>query len=206
MSSPAQIAANRANAQLSTGPKTDEGKAKSSRNNFRNGLNCRQLYIPPDMQDTAKDVEAALRNEIRPEGELQETLFFDLVRFRINILRCLEFEANLFEQAAQKGVIPFLDPEIAPALQKIQAYRAAGERGFYRSMNELRKLQSEQSFRDVVLTEEIAASVSPLVNTAQVRSQYIRERHVDARVHLAQIEAAINAPLPGPRPATSQAA
>ena len=38
MSSQAQIAANRANAQLSTGPRTEEGKAASSRNAYRHGL------------------------------------------------------------------------------------------------------------------------------------------------------------------------
>jgi DNA polymerase I-like protein with 3'-5' exonuclease and polymerase domains len=38
MSTEAQIAANQANAQLSTGPITEEGKAASSRNNTKHGL------------------------------------------------------------------------------------------------------------------------------------------------------------------------
>ena len=38
MSTSAQIAANRANSQLSTGPKTKEGKAASSRNRITHGL------------------------------------------------------------------------------------------------------------------------------------------------------------------------
>ena len=38
MASAKQIAANRANAQRSTGPKTAWGKIKSSRNSFRHGL------------------------------------------------------------------------------------------------------------------------------------------------------------------------
>jgi hypothetical protein len=38
MASAKQIAANRANAQRSTGPKTALGKMKSSRNSFRHGL------------------------------------------------------------------------------------------------------------------------------------------------------------------------
>jgi hypothetical protein len=36
--SEAQLAANRANAKLSTGPTSPTGRAKSSRNNFRHGL------------------------------------------------------------------------------------------------------------------------------------------------------------------------
>ena len=38
MSTEAQIAANRANAEQSTGPKTEEGKAASSRNHSSHGL------------------------------------------------------------------------------------------------------------------------------------------------------------------------
>jgi len=38
MSTQAQIAANQANAQLSTGPKSEAGRAAATRNNFRHGL------------------------------------------------------------------------------------------------------------------------------------------------------------------------
>ena len=41
MSTQAQLAANQANAQLSTGPNTEEGKAASSRNNLTHGLTYR---------------------------------------------------------------------------------------------------------------------------------------------------------------------
>ena len=44
MSSPAQLAANRANAQLSTGPRTEQGKAISSRNNFKHGFRGEFLF------------------------------------------------------------------------------------------------------------------------------------------------------------------
>ena len=40
MASEKQIAANRANAKRSTGPKTAAGKMVSSRNAFRHGLSC----------------------------------------------------------------------------------------------------------------------------------------------------------------------
>ncbi len=45
MSSAAQVAANQANAQLSTGPKTAEGKAKSSRNALKTGLTGRTILV-----------------------------------------------------------------------------------------------------------------------------------------------------------------
>ncbi len=46
--SDARLAANRANAQLSTGPNTAEGKAKSSLNAVKTGLTGRTVVLPTD--------------------------------------------------------------------------------------------------------------------------------------------------------------
>ena len=48
MSSPKQLAANQANSQLSTGPKTPEGKATSSLNAVKTGLTGRTVLLPGD--------------------------------------------------------------------------------------------------------------------------------------------------------------
>jgi hypothetical protein len=48
MATPAQIDANRANAQLSTGPSSPEGKAKSSHNALKTGLTGRTILLPTD--------------------------------------------------------------------------------------------------------------------------------------------------------------
>jgi hypothetical protein len=48
MSSPAQLAANLLNAQLSTGPVTLTGKEKSARNNLRHGFRSQTVLLPGD--------------------------------------------------------------------------------------------------------------------------------------------------------------
>src|SRR3954467_13724615 len=45
--SPAQIAANRANAKLSTGPRSDQGKAVSRLNGVTHGMTCRLPVVLP---------------------------------------------------------------------------------------------------------------------------------------------------------------
>ena len=46
MSTPAQIAANRANSQKSTGPTSAEGKAKSSSNRLSHGFTSHAILMP----------------------------------------------------------------------------------------------------------------------------------------------------------------
>ena len=46
--SPEQLAANRANAQKSTGPRTPEGKSKSRLNAFRHGITAQVIVMPPE--------------------------------------------------------------------------------------------------------------------------------------------------------------
>ena len=48
MATPAQIAANQANAQLSTGPRSADGKARSSKNNLRYGFRSQSVLLPGD--------------------------------------------------------------------------------------------------------------------------------------------------------------
>src|SRR5260370_30477655 len=45
--SPAQIAANRANAKLSTGPRSDQGKAVSRLNGVTHGMACKLPVVLP---------------------------------------------------------------------------------------------------------------------------------------------------------------
>jgi hypothetical protein len=56
MASDKQIAANRANAKRSTGPKTALGKSKSSRNALRHGLSCslKRDALRPEIENLAQ--------------------------------------------------------------------------------------------------------------------------------------------------------
>jgi hypothetical protein len=62
MASEKQIAANRANAKRSTGPKTLAGKTASSRNAFRHGLSG-PLRLDPVIADKVDAIAQALAGE-----------------------------------------------------------------------------------------------------------------------------------------------
>src|SRR5690348_18090902 len=76
MSSQKQIDANRANAQLSTGPKTSEGKAKSSLNAVKTGLSGRTVLLYSDdaavYEQHVRDYEKELRRLGQREWDLAQ--------------------------------------------------------------------------------------------------------------------------------------
>jgi 3-oxoacyl-ACP reductase-like protein len=66
--SPAKAAANAANAQHSTGPRTEEGKACSASNAVTHGLTARKLVVRPDQQEEFETLRDALLTEVNPPG------------------------------------------------------------------------------------------------------------------------------------------
>jgi hypothetical protein len=71
--SPARAEANRANARLSTGPRSPEGKARSSRNALSHGLTARaDVLVPGEDVETYDAFRAGLLATLAPEGELEQ--------------------------------------------------------------------------------------------------------------------------------------
>ena len=78
MATEAQIAANRANAQKATGPRTEEGKSRTRYNATRHGL-CRCIISLDD--DDTNEVElllADLMDEYQPQGPTEEILVYKM--------------------------------------------------------------------------------------------------------------------------------
>ncbi len=74
MSTEAQIEANRANAQKSTGPRTPEGKAVVAQNALKHGLLARQAVIAGEDTDDYELLRDQLDAEMAPVGLLESRL------------------------------------------------------------------------------------------------------------------------------------
>ena len=72
--SPAQVAANRVNAQLSTGPRTEAGKLRSSSNALKTGLTGRTVLLPGDDADAYAEHIHYLFDAYQPVGLQEESL------------------------------------------------------------------------------------------------------------------------------------
>ncbi|WP_321472627.1 SEC-C domain-containing protein [uncultured Paludibaculum sp.] len=67
MASAAQITANRANAQHSTGPRSEQGKARSAQNNLRYGFRSQSVLLPGDDPAEYEQLLAELTGHFDPE-------------------------------------------------------------------------------------------------------------------------------------------
>jgi hypothetical protein len=90
MASEKQIAANRANAQRSTGPRTTFGKLKSSRNSFRHGLSG---PLPMDVAASSKVNEVA--RVLRAEDAWVTSAAVEFAKAHVELLRIRAIRAEL---------------------------------------------------------------------------------------------------------------
>src|SRR4051812_20332187 len=95
----AKVEANRANAQSSTGPRTEEGKARSSQNALTHGLFSRQLVIRPEDHRAFDEMLASYTSELKPAGAMEKTVFDQLVHAAWNLQRVRILETELFNGA-----------------------------------------------------------------------------------------------------------
>ena len=153
--SPKQLAANRANAKKSTGPRSPEGKAKVSRNSITHGLTARQPLVLPHQQEAFDALAASLRAEVQPWGALETDAFEQLLHAAWQLRRADEFESSTFS------------PDAAPDdrlthFERLTRLRASLERSYQRAYRRLRELQTTRSAED---TRSIQSALAHAVST-----------------------------------------
>ncbi len=96
MSSQAQIAANQKNAQLSTGPTSETGKAKSSLNAVKTGLTGRTVLLPGDDAALYEAHVARFVERFQPDGPEEQNLVQSLADTEWRLLRIPSLEAGIY--------------------------------------------------------------------------------------------------------------
>src|SRR5579884_2401878 len=134
--SEAKLAANRANAEKSTGPKSEEGKSRSSRNSFKHGLYSKQLVLPGEEPAALDALKADLRAEHQPANETEEILVNELAEQYWRLRRARRLEADLLSS----------DDIVLSRLAAVQRMMSSAERGFHKALSTLRQLQKDRGF------------------------------------------------------------
>src|SRR5271166_2849305 len=100
---------NRRNAQLSTGPKTEEGKSRSRRNAVKHGVLVSALLITEGQgaEDPAEfdELLGGLRQDFAPVGALEEMLVEKIAVCWWRQKRALRCEAGLIRAGMDSGCL-----------------------------------------------------------------------------------------------------
>ena len=133
-----QINANRRNARKSTGPKTAEGKRRSSRNALKHGLLAREVVIREgDGAETQADFDALLADlcdELRPKGIIEETLVERIATCYWRLRRAQRYEVGAIRNSLDECNRPQDEPDTETAadvhdrLEQAKAHLAQHQR------------------------------------------------------------------------------
>ena len=126
MTTQKQIDANRRNAQSSTGPKTEAGKAASAANAISHGLTAAgDVLLQDESVDAFEEMQRDMLADLAPQGALQGMLARQIIQLLWRLDRAARLEAELFlhgELAAKRDKLRAPGPN--------NAHRAALERAY----------------------------------------------------------------------------
>jgi len=157
-----KLAANRANTLLSTGPRTTQGKARSSRNALKHGLLSSQILLEHEDVEELEALREGLYADLQPVGTLEEVLVERIVSSAWLLRRALRAETALMDwehglgmlwepsiyedrqewKAHHRGRRAAFEIVTDPRLEKIQRYETTKERQMYKALHELQRLQA----------------------------------------------------------------
>ncbi len=157
MTTQQQTLANRRNAELSTGPKTAEGKRRSAQNAISHGLLSRETLLEGEDPEVFADVWEQLLRELQPEGELETYLAGRIISAVWRMNRVARIEADLFNEPEFRfsggpraiGEIFRLERhQGSNAFLNLFRYEATVDRAFHRALHTLQLLQAARKKRE----------------------------------------------------------
>ena len=171
MSSLAQIAANQKNAQLSSGPRTNDGKAASSQNAATHALTGNFRVLPHEEQPAFDALLSSYKNEWKPRSQDETFLVEQMVQSRWKLARINRLEVEVVsrmcaEQNEPKSldgvIVSAMLAKTADAWTTLQRYAAAAERTYHRCRRELmRNREAEAKIAAVQSSALLNAPMRP---------------------------------------------
>ncbi|MEJ1936928.1 hypothetical protein WDZ92_42595, partial [Nostoc sp. NIES-2111] len=126
-------------ANRSTGPKTDEGKQRSSQNSFKHGLTASvqaRFALTGEAKARFEELLEIYKLEFKPQGQLEADLFLQYVWSIYSLERATRLESE--------EMMRDFSPESLKTLERLQLYRQRHERQALRLKRELGQAQKDR--------------------------------------------------------------
>jgi hypothetical protein len=163
-----QIEANKENGKLG-GVKTDEGKAVSKYNAMKHGLLSKEVLLEDESEADLISLGRKLRAELLPEKELELVLVDRIIANVWRLKRVMQIEREMIEgdrhdmfgtKKKTLGEALSYDFNNNDTYGKLTRYEASIERGIYKALHELERLQAKRNGENVPLPVAIDVDVS----------------------------------------------
>ena len=136
----------------STGPKTEAGKQKSSRNAIRTGLYAARDFMREGEEEEYAQSLIRLMDELTPEGTLEETFATEIMGATWRLRRCRLVE-EAFGMVDELDFDPMIDARTEKQQKSVDRARAQSHLILRRSLDELRKLQKGRSIQEQIAAQ-----------------------------------------------------
>ena len=178
MASQKQIAANRQNAQKSTGPKTPEGRAAVKLNSVKHGLTASTLVLPGEDAADFESLFDSLEAEHAPATPTETMMVRQMAMASWRLRRLYEVEAGYYTlrledlaedakedykkitDASRLAMVVQHDPRALDNLSRIEARL---ERSFYKALHELQRLRA---LRPAIVQKQTQSEPPPIAPPA----------------------------------------
>ncbi len=151
MSTENQIEANRRNAKKSTGPKSEEGKARAGRNALRHGLTAEQTVLPHEDPKNYDHLRAGLIQAHAPQNAAEQTLVEELANAYWRLMRLHRVETQYWEHLGgsysrgDEGVAEALIQTPDRQMRNFFRYYGQIEKSYYRALAAVNQIQRDQA-------------------------------------------------------------
>lgn len=170
MATAAQITANQLNAQFSTGPKSEAGKAAVARNSTCHGLSGRGFaLLACESESEFQTLLDALEEEHRPVTPTDNFLVLELARSQWRLRRVNAIEAEILAGDGSGGwaavAARFTGNASADrALAALSRYEQSARRAWYQALNQLLKRRSAAEQTEVRVATVYSRQMEGLVH------------------------------------------
>ena len=159
MATPAQSLTNKQNAQHSTGPRTAEGKQKSSLNALRHGLTGQLVVLPGEDAQAYAAFRETVFHDFAPSGSLELVLIQTICDTQWRLERARNLETNLVALAHHEDIPAAIAAVTDPAertalitahgydkrertLRNLQLQEARLQRTLFKALADLKEAQA----------------------------------------------------------------
>lgn len=169
MTTEKQIEANKENAKKG-GVKTEEGKAVSRYNSIKHGLLSKEVLLSDENETDLVSLGKKLRTELEPESELELVLIDRITANVWRLKRVMQMEREMMD-SSRKSIFGDDLQNLGQTLThhdiahndiygKLIRYESSIERGIYKALHELQRLQASRKGEEVPLPVSIDVDVS----------------------------------------------